>query len=146
MYDVGYEAFGSAQCCGGVKIDGASSVCCDDMSVAPRIYGDDTDCCGGLAYNRSSAICCSGVARALNGVPREEAFCCGDGCIDGGLFYCCGGQRYPKAGMSTEDFHRLSCDMSPPNFGYSSGFDAPVGSPLAESPLPGSPVVGSPIL
>lgn len=142
VYDVGYEAFGTAQCCGDNKMDGALSVCCDDMSVQPRIYGDDTGCCGGRAYNRSNAICCSGVPRALNGVPREKAFCCGDGCIDGGLFYCCGGERYPKEGMSTEDFDRLSCDMSPPDFGAPS-FDYPAGSPLAESPLPGSPAVGS---
>ena len=48
----------------------------------------------------SLQICCDGVARNLNGVPPQLAICCGEGCVDGRDYYCCGGKQVQKSDLS----------------------------------------------
>jgi len=55
--------------------------------------------------------CCGDVARSLNGVPPEKAICCGNGCIDGTLFFCCDGKQYSKGASEGVDVTGLSCSQ-----------------------------------
>ena len=69
---------------------------------------------GPAAIDPNVDICCDGVPRSLNGVSRENAICCGDGCIDGMLYWCCDGKQYRKGSSDGIDVSNLECtDLFP---------------------------------
>jgi len=101
----------NALCCNTTLLNGTSQLCCDNTPV-DKIYGEDTaccnnqpmmptqECCGGVVMDPLLQICCDGVARNLNGVPPSLAICCGEGCVDGRDYYCCGGKQVQKSDLS----------------------------------------------
>ena len=54
-------------------------------------------------------ICCENVPRSLNGIDPDKAICCGDGCIDGDLFWCCDGKQYSKGAVAGVELSSLTC-------------------------------------
>jgi len=111
IIDLGYDRLAVSQCCGGHTIDTNLEVCCGGNHSIEATYGANTGCCGGIAHDTTTSICCNGSPRSFDGVDESTAVCCGDGCIDGSLYYCCKGKMYGKSDITPEQLNRLSCEF-----------------------------------